>query len=617
MRLRLIILLFIPFVLGAQNPVRTTGRGKYVTTGRGYYQTQNVYTAPSEEEATAVTGHPITHDQLFLSHDNVQDGDYIGYVHYLCTDSIFNDRSTGSYSWSIVSGNTGSAFAVNSSTGLLTVNDYTAVTSDFTLGVEISHGTDADTAICTIVYKSGTDCKYIDGDAAGGGDGSYATPWNDFSAIDAFGEFGDGDALFIKRGTRIVETGSYGMRVTNLGDRSYIAAYGQGDKPNIEVGVDDHILFYLGQPNETPGDGDADSVTFMDLRFVGDNAFDNAMAIYSWKNNNDNWFYRLETDTVNDGNGAWHLRGNDTALNYVIYDCDFGYVDESNGSRSLKCESNGYDIENVWFKNQNNAAMLAGEYAIEFGSIKYIYFECISGQWTGPVQLRSQNIDIQWYVSKDYYYGIEFQNYDYDLDETDDPHPRDISIKNAIVEGASYGVRFNCVPSSTTDVWENITLENIFINDPVNSGIRLITSTNSMNFDNVVLLNCLVVGSGDYGVHINATENDNLSIQNCIFTGSGTTDIYSTGNLLNGILRNVIYDTKSSVTWGTEATNYDISSGDPFVGSGDYQTADGITDVIDAGTPIDQDADIIGNEITTQDIGPFEYGGTEYNWTNR
>jgi hypothetical protein len=32
---------------------------------------------------------------------------------------------------------------------------------------------------------------------------------------------------------------------------------------------------------------------------------------------------------------------------------------------------------------------------------------------------------------------------------------------------------------------------------------------------------------------------------------------------------------------------------------------------------VGQDKDILGNDITTQDIGPFEYDGTEYNWTKK
>ena len=46
--------------------------------------------------------------------------------------------------------------------------------------------------------------------------------------------------------------------------------------------------------------------------------------------------------------------------------------------------------------------------------------------------------------------------------------------------------------------------------------------------------------------------------------------------------------------------------------------ANGTTAVIDAGTAIlDRLKDMIGNEVTTDDIGPFEYGGEQYNWTNR
>ena len=47
--------------------------------------------------------HPITHDQTYIVPSDVWNDDYIGEVHYLCTDSIFNDRDGDTYSFSISS----------------------------------------------------------------------------------------------------------------------------------------------------------------------------------------------------------------------------------------------------------------------------------------------------------------------------------------------------------------------------------------------------------------------------------------------------------------------------------------------------------------------------------
>lgn len=49
----LILLISVPLM--GQNPVHTTGKGKFITTGRGYYQTQSLYIAPEEEEGSFVT----------------------------------------------------------------------------------------------------------------------------------------------------------------------------------------------------------------------------------------------------------------------------------------------------------------------------------------------------------------------------------------------------------------------------------------------------------------------------------------------------------------------------------------------------------------------------------
>lgn len=72
---------------------------------------------------------------------------------------------------------------------------------------------------------------YVDGNAAGGGDGSVGTPWN---AIASISGLTTGDNLYFKRGSVVTGqlTVSWSGSASNL--QSVIGAYGSGDRPIID-----------------------------------------------------------------------------------------------------------------------------------------------------------------------------------------------------------------------------------------------------------------------------------------------------------------------------------------------------------------------------------------------
>jgi len=136
--------------------------------------------------------------------------------------------------------------------------------------------------------------------------------------------------------------------------------------------------------------------------------------------------------------------------------------------------------------------------------------------------------------------------------------------------------------------------------------------------DTIYIKNCIVVNNSGTGIYGNS-DVDYMIVENCISYGN-TTDINISG-ATSEVLRNTMYDVMTG-TPETNDNNYDVgTSGDPWVDSsnGDYRTNTGETSIIDQGaTPTySSPDDIIGNDITTLDIGPFEYGGTEFNWTDR
>lgn len=577
--------------------------------------------------------HPITHDQYYVSHPNVANGDYIGYVHYLCTDSIFNDRSGDSYQWTIVSGNTGSAFAVNSSTGLLTVNDYTAVTEDFSLYVEIDYGGDKDTAVCTIEYRTGTEGSvlvYVDADDAGSDAGTFANPYQDLTAVDGFGEFDDGMTVLLKRGTDYTLSSSWG--IDNQGEKIVLAAYGQGAKPRLIPGNSDELqMIKLGQYH-APGSGtdgvdDCDSLVVMDIHFDGYYSTSyNWYAIYHEVFSDNNQYWRLYADEINNGNGTFDCVGEHN-MELIVRDCGVYDLDRYEGWRAFKFESWGVDLENVWATNLQGPGIMCGLWGHDVGSFKYVYLHNEYPVREDPgFQIRDRKVNIEWFVTQGFGRGIALENYYYGS-YWGDPNPRSLTAKNGLIIGAVDGIYFwDENDASEAGDFDTCRFENIAVLYSTGDGIDLDVHgcTDCNIIDELDLDKFLVVDAGESGIDIpDASEIADIRIYSGIIWNSTSTDILTQTTMSGAVIRNTIYNTVTSTshfgTWGGE--NYDWgTSGDPFVNSagGDYTTDPGETGtIIDQGYDVGQTEDIIGNEITTQDVGPFEYGGGNYNWTDR
>lgn len=567
-----------------------------------------------------VNEHPMTHDQLYILHDNMANGDYVGEVYYLCTDSIFNDRS-GAYSWSIISGNTGSAFSINGSTGMLTVNDYTAISDDFTLGVEISNNGYADTATCTMVYR--TNCIYFDPSAETNGDGSFASPYNDVSAFDASGDWSGGETLLMKRGTSYQSTVNRLITIYNgSGNKIYIGAYGQGDRPRYYhdlsgAEADNRSYFLLGSTGAAPADANtADSVIIMDHEFTNDPDYD-IRAIEVGEGSEYNQFHR-QRHYSGGHNGAIYLNQEAGSPTFTyLQDIQIDSVDLNGGNREgIKSEATGTEIYNFWGFHASGKMLHLGDERgddTNWSVAKYIYIDNGPGNGSGSIQIRDGYTKLEWFYVKDHWRNLSIVDNDYFTYDGKTNYPRliNIEVRNGILENAgATGMWFD---SQDAIHAENITLENILMLDGASSAMYV-----DIPLDTIYIKNCIIVNNSGTGIYGNS-DVDYMIVENCISYGN-TTDINISG-ATSEVLRNTMYD----VMTGTPATNdnnYDVgTSGNPWVDSsnGDYRTDTGETSIIDQGaTPTySSPDDIIGNDITTLDIGPFEYGGTGFNWTNR
>ena len=385
-------------------------------------------------------------------------------------------------------------------------------------------------------------------------------------------------------------------------------------------------VIQTGTETGPEGTNDGDNIILMDLSFKSpDWTYTYTRAIDGENYSGSNELHRLELDSIIDGNGSIYLKANSTSANvWKIWDTKISNVNDD-GARSIKLEGVTANIENFASINNTSASIMTGQYTFASGNWNYLYFTCdekasVTSRKNGTIQCRGNDLNVNYMYAKDHYYGVELkQDYYY---STIYPEVHNISLKNIIIEGCSTGLTFGYITKDpdeyTTDSFDSIEVDGWRVIDPLYAGVYLV-APHSIPVKNLTIKNALVTGSSLYGLcGVTSSYFTNVKIENCIFTGSGTADIYSSGTMSNVSLINNIYQTESGLlNFATLTTNYDIDDGDPFVGDGDYSPTVGAS-TINAGTTIaDYDSDILGNDIVTIDIGPFEYGGENYNWTNR
>ena len=580
------------------------------------------YIPPTSSET-----HPITHDQLYIVPSDVVNGDYIGEVHYNCTDSIFNDR-TDTYLWSIISGNYGTAFSIDTD-GLLAVNLASAVTDvadDFTLEVQITNGSSADTAECTIIYRE--NMIYVDLDVAGdAGAGTRADP---HGIGHDYGQYtGDTTVLFKRGSSGISPTGTMSI-YNNTGDWLVYGAYGQGAKPIfLENTSADTRPFFLGFDDDGAPFAEAtsaDSVILMDLKVYcndpndGNGGYDNAVHIR--RGSDHDKLYRMHF-VQSGGDASVLVRGEvNTNSAHKFYDIQ---GDSTITERVLKLEAGGSEVVNLAQLYGDGAFLYTSAYAgttLAPMTAKYLYTEAAPGGSNNyPLDIRDGYCTIEYAVVKGWGIAMHFQEYDY---ASGYPVGQHQTMKNMIIEDCGVGTYFSTSDGPPYDPWSDLTFENIYMSGMTgigseSSGVGFDFGRSSAGVINTVnIINCIVIGSDSSGVSTNSSITD-LTIENSIFYGNGGNGDIDVSAGTGEVVRNTIFQTSDTDT----QTNYDYDTGDPFVdkANGDYRTADGITLVIDKGTNISQANDIINAVINKQDIGPFERTLTvqeiQYNWTDR
>ena len=556
--------------------------------------------------------HPIVdHTQAYVVSSECIDDDVLGQVHYLCTDSIFNDRTGDAYAWSIISGNGAGYCAVGASTGVLTVSSASAITSnaaDITLGIEISYGSDVDTATCFIYYR--TNAIHIDLDKTDAGDGSRSNPYP--GTYNWGGARSGGETILFARGTDITGT-THSLSHTYSGDRIIYGAYGTGHKPEFlyNGGGSNAYPFYLSI---------ADYATIMDLKFFCgwvDDADDyETIGIIFNTDSDHGQLYRIDTDGSGN-NAAIYARADFSGADAVTYNEYYDIQGDNNDShRIIKSEAAGPVIRNLFGTNNNGSFLYAclngGDQGSEAAAdVKYLYTKGRAGSSSGyAIDFRSRGNSLEWACIRDWNYAIAI--YEYDYYSTTHPSAQMQYYKNILIETTTASAIFTSVQGADFDDAPSATFENVVVYDAGLYGFSWAGPS-----ERLTMINCIVIGSTSYGVYADG-DTDTLHIVNSILLDNGTYDANIGG---------VSYDTVMNTIWDTYSndavliTNYDFTTdGDPFVDEpgGDYRSAVG-EGTIDNGTAwYLTEEDILKHIIGTVDIGPFEYPSTDnFNWTKQ
>ncbi len=225
--------------------------------------------------------------QKFAIPENVENGDYIG-----TWIKTWTWKSQGSIRFSIET-NYYDAFAVNSHTGLLTINNATringkVVKQDTLINIIIrttdsDQGFELDTA--QIFVKENAFCKFIDYAYTGTVSGTRIRPQNVLDDP----EIKPGYGYFIRRGSIIYDGfTSFTGHIASKDHPTIIASYGKGNKPKFTNGK--NICFYIGDATgglKDPVNSRSEYIYFFDL-YIRDYA---SSAFYCRrKSDNIAWF---------------------------------------------------------------------------------------------------------------------------------------------------------------------------------------------------------------------------------------------------------------------------------------------------------------------------------------
>lgn len=569
----------------------------------------------------------ITHDQYYVVPDHwCYPDDYVGQVFVNCTDSVFNYGSEG-YEWTIISGNTNSAFKVSSS-GMLQINDSSKIDfgADFTLGIQVADtvGVDRlDTATCYVHVTHEDYSVFIalgvtDGSEDGTRDHPYDNWQDDITATPGY-------AYYLLRDDTC-EAGDYCYiaNQTQPTDSIFVAAIGQGALPVWDGGgsTDANGMTIGAWEDNYSDEDDRDKYIYVyDQKVQGYNqSGDNAFRLARFSEHIR--IARCEGVDHNDNATFFICLNNDYNASQDIEIMDCYAHDNTNSGHGFKFSAAGVTETNLWAIDcpSNNGI----SNPLGFGNTcNYFYIRNTS---TRGFNVRANRTNYQFGVVAEVQ-GDAIWVYNSNTENTTNPDTctvKDIYMRDGT--STNEGVYFE--NGAGEEGFDSIIFEAIVMDNMPSDGFL---SSANYAMQKIYIQRCLFFDTGDQAVNIVNTGVTSFIIRNNIFHNNTGTDIQNSGGSGYIITNNtVVGEIDVSGTTSNTVNNFyattddddgnnidfaDITVADYFVDSAsyDFRLLETAVEAIDSASSVGQEKDFLGYSQSGSgwDIGAMEYQQAE------
>jgi hypothetical protein len=534
----------------------------------------------------------LSHDQYMVTYAGASNNDIVGVFDPWYPTA---DTTSGTFSFTFINNNSG-AYAINSSTGVITINDNTKLSSgNTTLVVRTSlRGRTQDNNVYVTV-KATADCYFIDPSAGSYGNGTRNSPFNgwwDFT-IQA------GKAYFQKRGT-LSKTPFGFVASGSKGNEIIFGSYGTGSRAEISAGITNIGIDFAGS-----------YVQFYELYF-----YDNLFGIET-ETGSSPYQHCLFSDLTFESNGAngqlYIKRHGDRGNNYFYHEI-YDIVAFNGGDHGVKSEGGASIFENI----RAYGNKLHGVSLPNWGAYNKLSGLSTHDNGTSGIELSGQYQDLSYSYFKNEYRGIV----------EDDPYSWGSVIHHCLINGTS-GMGISLRGSDVSiSLAKNFIIEDNEIKNSTTQGMAAIAI--GFATKNVVIRRNYIHNSyngidiGESNVSVDSVAiNCNILVanNNLDIVGNAGSRIWILNNTMSGnvnlggtsseVVKNNFLRTLNSAN--NSSNNLDISTiktADYFVNynANNFALKSSAVKAIDQGINVGLNADYNLNPVVNlPDIGAFEF----------
>lgn len=456
---------------------------------------------PPISDSGPVGDYLISHNQSYYTHENAKNGDDLGkfFVNFTDNTKANPTYEGGSYSFSIVSGNTNNAFAINSSTGMITVNNASALSygNDYQLTVNVREGSRSQNYTADIHIANPSKTVYIDHSFSGPELGTYSRPYNRFRN-DITPQ--SGTYYFFRRGRPAAHDQ---IHITDNGlSDIVVSAYGAGDRPVLHYSSPGGEGIVIGRESTSEN---VNNIIISDIDVRGTT---NSLVRQNYSADNIYWM-RMKVGGNTDTSYGFYQKHHNSAPLTRLYIKDVEVYDTH--CHGIKMEGRGSEIINAHVKDPNNNCKAMSFSVQPNHTAKFIYLE---GAQPSLLEINAGHLDVEHFYVEDGWHGVEV----YSSNNLDT-----VSLKKGyVVNTRSSGI-------SLSDNATNITLDTITIDGSSQSdGIGIRNNASNISGNNLVIKN-----NDGFGINKSGSGN-NITFSNITFSNNGSGEVSGNNLTVNG-----------------------------------------------------------------------------------